>query len=53
MMSKHDRLCMRHALSGMARNSSTYMACAIRHYSIDTLEACLILSHTCGIKDIP
>ena len=45
-----SQLCMRQAIPSMARNSST---CVTRHYSIDTREAWVILSHTCGIRDIP
>ena len=32
------------------RNTST---CVTRHYCIDTREVCVILSHTCRIRDIP
>ena len=41
---------MRHALSSVARNSST---CVTRRYSVYTREAWVILFHTCGIRDIP
>jgi len=41
---------MRHALSSVARNSSTCVTC---HYSLYTRESCVIISHTCGTRDIP